>query len=718
MSAFEKLAPFIQEYIYNNEWEELREIQVAACDVVFNSDANLLLATPTASGKTEAAFLPIITELHNKPSNSIGALYIAPLKALINDQFVRIEELLREAHIPVTKWHGDASQAKKNKLIKNPKGVLQITPESLEAMLMKRKQNIIALFSDLHFIVIDELHNFLGEDRGVQLSSILERIQLLTGNIPRRAGLSATIGDLTIAEEWLCAGTNRKCITPDIGIERRKARIMLDHFYTLPEKQDMKRESWRPYYGSLYNLVRNKKSIVFANSRGEVERNIVNLKELAAKEKERDVFFVHHGSISASNREYAEEQMKTSDLPLVTGATVTLELGIDLGDLDRIVQTGCPHSVSSLAQRLGRSGRRNGVSEMSFLFNEEQHRNGDDWYKRINWLLIKCIALIELYREGWLELTKVEKYPFGVLYHQTMSFLYGHGEASPGFLAQTILQLNTFRHIEQDDYRELLRFMLETAHIERTANGGLLIGQQGEKLTNHFDFFTVFETAVEYSVRDKTHEIGTLNDPMPPKTTFVLAGRTWTVTELDKEQKVIYVEKAKGKPPTVWRSPGGCIEHTKVLKKMRDVIADDIVYPYMTTNANSRLEEIRTTTRQMGVLDGDVFAIAPNVCGVFSWLGTRAQNALNFALSKKLPKCVINTTEWPMVIIKDVSRESLLKTLRMLKSYPLTIDDLALPNEFPAIGKYGEYIPENLLRKQFIDKYIDIDEMRSELTIC
>ena len=717
MSTFNKLAPFIQEYIYNHEWDELREIQVAACDVVFNSNANLLLATPTASGKTEAAFLPIITELYNKPSDSVGVLYIAPLKALINDQFIRIEELLQEAYIPVTKWHGDASQANKNKLTKHPKGVLQITPESLEAMLMRHKQNIIALFSDLRFIVIDEVHNFLGEDRGVQLSSILERIQNLTENIPRRVGLSATIGNLSVAEEWLCTGTGRECITPGIGIERRKARIMLDHFYTLPEKDDKNGESLRLYYESLYNLTRGKKCIIFANSRGEVERNIVNLKELAEKKKERDVFFVHHSSISASNREYTEEQMKNSDLPLVTGATVTLELGIDLGDLDRIIQTGCPHSVSSLAQRLGRSGRRSGVSEMSFVFSEEQRKDKTAWYKTINWLFIKCIALIELYREGWLEPTEVEKYPYGILYHQTMSFLYSHGEASPGFLAQTILGLRIFRHISQDEYRELLQLMLETGHLERSANGGLLLGRRGEDLTNHYDFFTVFETSVEYSVRDKTHEIGTLNDPMPPKTTFVLAGKTWTVTELDKEQKVIYVDIAKGKPPTVWRNPFGGFEHTKVLQKMRSVIADDTSYPYIAENAKMRLEEIRKSIRQAGVLDTDIFAITPGTFGFFSWLGTRAQNALCFALLKKLPECLIVSTEWPMLIIKDVSKESLLKTLKMIKATPLSINDIALPDELPSIGKYGEYIPGSLLRKQFADKYIDIDEMRSELTI-
>ena len=167
MNAFEKLAPFIQDYIYRNNWEELREVQVAACEIIFHTDDNLLIATPTASGKTEAAFLPVITELYHKPSSSVGVLYIAPLKALINDQFVRLEELLEEACIPVTKWHGDASPSLKNKLLKNPKGVMQTTPESLEAMLMKRKQQALKLFSDLRFIIIDEVHHFIGNAKNL-----------------------------------------------------------------------------------------------------------------------------------------------------------------------------------------------------------------------------------------------------------------------------------------------------------------------------------------------------------------------------------------------------------------------------------------------------------------------------------------------------------------------------------------------------------------------
>lgn len=716
MSAFEKLAPFIQDYIYRNDWTELREVQVAACDVIFNSDANLLIATPTASGKTEAAFLPVITEIYNNPSSSVGVLYIAPLKALINDQFVRIDELLKDAYIPVTKWHGDASQALKNKLLKAPNGVLQTTPESLEAMIMKRKQQALKLFSDLRFIIIDEVHNFINEDRGVQLASILERLQNLIGLIPRRIGLSATLGDILLAEKWISNGTKRSCITPNVGTARRKAMIMVNHFYVLPESADKERQSVIPFFQSLYSLTRGKKSIIFSNSRADVERNIVNLKDIAEKLHEPDVFMVHHGSISASNREYAESQMKFSDMPLVTGATVTLELGIDLGDLERIVQTGCPHSVASLSQRLGRSGRRSGISEMCFVFEEEKKSEAVEFFKSINWLFVKCIALIELFRENWLEPIEIDNLPYGVLYHQTMSFLYSHGESTPEFLAQSLLTEAVFSHVTKEDYQALLRNMLQKEQIEKTVSGGLLVGARGEQITNNYDFYSVFETEVEYSVREEAHEIGTLTRPMPPNTTFVLSGKTWSVVELDKEQKIIYVKSARGKPPTVWDGDGSGLEYTKVLQMMRRIIGSQIEYPYLSQNASSRLNEIREMVHQTRILDNPIFEISPDTYGVAFWIGTKASNALDYALSALLPSRKYVPHYWPFIIIKNVTRSELEKALDVINTQEILPENLSIPDEVVAKGKYNDFVPPELLRKQYIARFIDITELKGILT--
>ena len=717
MSAFEELAPFIQDYIYRHRWQELHEAQVAACDVLFHTDQNLLIATPTASGKTEAAFLPVLTEIFRDPPTSVGVLYVAPLKALINDQFLRIEELLEEASIPVTKWHGDAPQAARSKLLQHPAGVLQITPESLEAMLMKRKQQAVTLFSDLRFIIIDEVHQFIASDRGVQLSSLLERIQGLTGRIPRRIGLSATLGDMAEAEAWLNNGTGRTCVSPAVNTGRRRARIMLDHFYTVKENVDD--ASWSPYFESLYLLTRGQKSILFSNSREEVEVTINRLKLLAEKNKERDYFHVHHGNISAENREYAEEQMRDADAPVVTGATVTLELGIDLGDLERIVQTGAPHSVSSLTQRLGRSGRRSGVSEMCFVFREDVPDIGDSFHRKINWQFIKCIALIELYRNNWLEPLRAEKYPYNVLFHQTMSVLYGFGAVSPELLAQKMLSESTFRHIGQEDFRLLLRHMLEADMIEKTGDGALAFGKRGEWKTNHFEFYAVFETPTEYSVREGATEIGTLHRPMPESERFVLGGKTWEVLSVDEEQKSIQVKYVGGMSSVSWDTSGIADVHTRVLQKMREILVGDETYGYLSTGAAQRLAEIRSTIRQTRAFppepQTDIFPLSPNRYGLCPWLGTRALNALTFCLQAKGLRVLLEDSDWVVRIVEADDPAKLAGLLTEIRAEAVNADDLPLPAKLPAMGKYGDYVPPSLARKQFIDRYIDVDEMRREL---
>ena len=239
MDVFNRLAPFIQDFIYQNKWEELRGIQVAACEVIFDSDDNLLLSSGTASGKTEAAFLPVLTELYNKPSRSVGVMYISPLKALINDQFKRLDQLLIDSNIPVYKWHGDASVTKKNELIKHPEGIIQITPESLESLLTNKRGACLSMFSDLRYVIIDEVHHFMRDVRGIQLLCILERLQQLTGVIPRRIGLSATLGDVSLAQAWLNTGTGRACAAPITDEGKKKIRLYIERFVNLHDQIDI-----------------------------------------------------------------------------------------------------------------------------------------------------------------------------------------------------------------------------------------------------------------------------------------------------------------------------------------------------------------------------------------------------------------------------------------------------------------------------------------------
>lgn len=715
-NIFERLAPFIQEYIYQNGWTEIRPIQVAACDLILNTEDNILLASGTASGKTEAAFLPILTDIYENPGNSIAVLYISPLKALINDQFARIEDMLKETDIPVTKWHGDVSQTIKNKIVKNPKGIMQTTPESLEAMLMRNPGNIKKIFSDLRYIVIDEVHYFMNDDRGLQLLCILERMQRLIKKEPRRIGLSATLGDYKLAEKWLNSGTMRKCQTPRVEEEKRKIRLGIKYF-EIEEKEN--ETSILDYYYELYEKTLNKKCIIFSNSKSEVENNIAHLKKIAKQRNTKDIYYVHHANISALLRRQAEEEMKQEDENAITGATVTLELGIDLGKLDRIVQTGAPFTVSSFVQRLGRSGRRGQPSEMLFLFKEEIENKPKEFYQQIDFEFIKCIAIIELYlKEKWIEPMEENTLPFSLLYHQTMSYLFGMGAVSPKELAKQILTLTPFKKIEKEDYKKLLRHLLEKDELEKDEEGNILIGMKGERKVNNFQFFSVFSTPIEYSVREGSQEIGSVQTPYIIGQQFSLAGFTWKVVDINEEKRQIFVKKVGGISKIVWNDEGDFFVHTKIMKKMKEILKEQEEYRYLDKEGLRKLKEIRTIALKTNILREKVVPIVKDTYGIFPWLGTKEMLALSYSLKQKgVENQIYYRAGMPIFIeIKTkMNMQEIEKMLEEIKINNINKEEFEIPDIMQKTGKYNYIIPKELLKKQFIADCIDVRGMQEKL---
>lgn len=732
-NPFYRLAPFIQDFIYRNKWTELHGVQVEACRVIFQSDDNLLLCSGTASGKTEAAFLPCLTLVSENPPASVGILYVSPLKALINDQFLRLDALLEEAHIPVCKWHGDVGRAAKDKLLREPRGVLQITPESLESLLMNKKQAVTKLFSDLRFVVIDEVHCFMSSDRGAQLLCQLERIQRLTGVVPRRIGLSATLGDYSQAEQWLCSGTGRKCSTPPAGAAGGSMRLRLEHFFVPDERHENRRlkkqenaaaqkakneEMLGAYYDYLYAYTLGKRCIIYANSRGEIETVIATLKRVAALRGTDDIYLIHHGSLSASIREYAENAMKTSDTPLVTGATVTLELGIDIGALERIMQLGSPHYVSSFLQRLGRTGRRGGPAEMWFACREEPALPNDSIIRQFGWDFIETVAVLQLYlEERWIEPLRIPRCPFSLLYHQTMSVMASAGELSPAQLAQRVLTLTPFRAVSQEDYRTLLHHLLKTDHLEQTERGGLIVGLAGERVINSFRFYAVFETPEEFSVRHEGEEIGTLQYKLPRGERFALAGRTWEVMDVDLTNKILFVNPVRDRSRTDWTGVDGALLHTRLLKEMQKVLKSDEAYRYLGPNAVQRLEELRAFAANTRIADDVVVHLGGDSWGLFPWLGTRAMKtlecflrAVGFSIDTQQGHepycCVVKTTE----------PEKLRAALHGIRAKHPDKHSLHC-GKAEIAGKFNEFLPPELLEKQFIEDFLDTDDLCDNLLL-
>ena len=737
MRAFDRYAPFVQEYIYQNHWENLRSIQVAAADAIFNTDENVLLTASTASGKTEAAFFPIITLFSEDMPSSVGCIYIGPLKALINDQFSRLNDLCAEADIPVWHWHGDVAQSHKAKLMRHPSGILQITPESLEALLLHKHAAIAKLFGDLRFVVIDEVHSLLRGDRGGQTLCLIERLSRIAGVNPRRIGLSATIGDPEGTGEFLSLGTGRKTVIPKIDAKGSKWRLSMEHFYVkdaqaaedkqipgalpvLEEKTDDAPANADPGIGYIFEHTRGKKCLVFVNSREECEMVTTTLRHYCELNHEPDRFLVHHGNLSASYRETAEGIMKDDSQYMTTVTTATLELGIDIGRLERAFQIDAPWTVSSFLQRMGRTGRRELPPEMWFVIREDEPEVRAMLPTTIPWKLLQGIALVQLYlEERWVEPPRLDRLPFSLLYHQTMSTLASCGELSPRALADRVLRLHYFHRITQEDYRVLLRHLIATDHIQQTEQGGLIVGLAGERVINSFKFYGVFQESEEYTVRSESQELGTVVSPPPVGEKLAIAGHVWQVLDVDHKRRLIYCQQVKGSVPAYFGQCPGDL-HTKILERMRRVLQEDRQYPYLMKNAVARLEQARFTTAHSGAAEKTLINLGGNMWCLLPWVGTYTfltmERFLKIKCADRLGLRNLDSAR-PFFIqfTMKADESAFFRVLSEEIRKPIDPMELVYPKELPLFDKYDEYLPEELVKKGFAFGVLDVDGLREKV---
>ena len=840
--VFDRYAPFVQDFIYEHGWESLRGIQVAAGDAIFNTDDNVLLCASTASGKTEAAFFPILTQFWEDPPSSVGAIYIGPLKALINDQFERLNDLCAQADIPVWHWHGDVAASHKQRMLKHPSGILQITPESLEALLMHKHAAVARLFCDLRYVVIDEVHSLLRGHRGEQTLCLIERLSRTAGVSPRRIGLSATIGDPVLTGQILAAGSGRATVIPRVEEVGRTWRISMEHFFVQgpqayqtqtgprtriddmqasdgrqpvepspdmpvvgaaevealdvrvsapagpgedqgraevvePEVEDAPAGSGPvgggdhgracasgasdasgtanpvgmpgpgggspagapfvspdaphtplagtsdaapkyadPGIGYIFEHTRDKKCLVFVNSREECEAVCTTLRQYCEAEDEPDRFLIHHGNLSASYRETAEAAMKDDERRFTTVTTATLELGIDIGRLERAFQIDAPFTVSSFLQRMGRTGRRGQPPEMWFVMREEPPEARALMPDSVPWKLLQGIALVQLYlEERWVEPPRPDPLPYSLLYHQTMATLASCGELSPAQLAQRVLTLAPFAQVSLDDFRTLLLHLVETDHVERTEEGGLIVGLAGERVTNSFKFYAVFQDNEEYTVRSESQELGTVVMPPPVGERIALAGHVWVVEEIDHKRHLIYATQVKGKVPAYFGDCPGDI-NTHVLERMRRVLREELVPPYLMRNAVARLAQARHVARNSGVVSEPLVCLGGDMWALFPWLGNYAFLALERFLKVRCAgqlglRGLDPARPYYLQFKMAVDAPTFFRVLAEEASKPLDPMELVYPGEVPYFEKYDAFVPAELVRKGFACGVLDVEGM-------
>ncbi len=721
-NPFYRLAPFIQEFIYRKGWDELRNVQVEAARAVFDSPNHILIMSGTASGKTEAAFLPILTDLYENPVAGIGILYIGPLKALINNQFERLLELLEESHIPVQSWHGDIDLVAQAEIFEESTRRLTDHPELLEAMLILRHQEMGRLFGSLRYVLIDEVHAFMNADRGQQILCQLERLRAFQSTAPRRIGLSATLGDPAGAAYWLAGNTGVPVTIVNDMSNKRTLELALWHFVGPPSDYEDQLEKaqrakltemlaelnaltadHRTMLRQMLMQTQHKKSIIFTNSRGDAEMLINGIRAEAEREHAPDIYHVHHGNIAAPLRAAAETAMQTDGQSVCVGATITLELGIDVGQLDQVLQFNSTYTVTSFVQRLGRAGRRDGrVARMLFYHEEEPIDEHTHAGEQIPWDLLQTIAIIQLYlEEKWVEPGAVHKLPFSLLFHQTLSVLTAFTELSPPELAQRVLTLPPFKGVSQEHFRVLLRSMLDARFLERAENGKLIVGLNAERIVNNYRFYAVFPDEETFIVRDGTREIGSIQSAPPIDSVFRLAGFAWKTLEIDEKRHVIHAERVARSGRMLWTGGVGEI-HDKVVARVRQLLLETEAYSYLQSAAVDRLTEARHVAAEYDLATQSIVDIGGDHVLFFPWQGSRIFKTLGMFL--KVSGGSLSHMHPPYFMeVGNTTRSALQALLQRLRSAPPSLESLTAQLSLLELqnDKFDTYIPVELRREAY-----------------
>jgi len=640
--GFDRLAEPVQRWIWHQGWETLHEIQERSISAILDHERDVIIAAATAQGKTEAAFLPLVSSvLHASEKTGFDLVYLSPLKALINDQFERLQDLGERADLPVYPWHGDISLNIKQRARRKPRGILMITPESLEAFFILRGHEVPRVFQGVQAVVIDELHAFLGNERGIHVRSLLTRMEQSTGRRIRRVGLSATLRDMHLVREYL-----RPEDPKDVDVLEDKAsqfwlkaqiRGYLKKGQVSDEKDpdDHDRQT-HEVVKHLSKTLRGKRNLIFAGSRQNVEFYADALRQYSQKNRWPLEFFPHHASLSKDHRMGLEERLKSH--PATTAVcTTTLELGIDIGEIESVAQIGPAFSVSSLRQRLGRSGRRKDVPAVLRIYQIETDPGSDSHLlDRLFLGLIQSIAMMELLRQKWCEPPSPQALHLSTLTHQILSVIAEHGGTSASHLYETLCLRGPFLRVTRSLFARLLRQIgsPDVALIEQGADGTLLLGKAGERITEHYSFYAVFQTPEEYRIIADHQQLGTLPISMvlTQDMTIVFSGRRWRILRIHDREKIIEVTSDRVGKPLSFGGEGGLL-HDRVVAEMRNVLKGTEVPVYLDAMATELLEDARVTFQRLNLDETYVVKIGERHALIATWVGTIKSSTLALVLS-------------------------------------------------------------------------------------
>ncbi len=719
-SSFHLLDERIQRFIWAEGWESLRDAQEEAIPLILTADRDVIVAAATAAGKTEAAFLPALTHLLQcDPPGLI--VYISPLKALINDQFGRLDRLCDQLEVPVWPWHGDISASTKTRFLSKRQGVLLITPESLEALLCNRGTSIGAAFERLTFFVVDELHAFIGAERGKQLQSLMHRIESVIGRTVPRIGLSATLGDMSLAADFLRPGKGPAVAMVESKSSGNELKILVRGFEEplLVRRSEKQTEEEPPepitpaqIAAHIFKGLRGSNNLVFPNSRREVERYTHLLNKLCEDQQVPSEFWPHHGSLSKEIRAETEAALKQRERPASAICTNTLELGIDIGAVKSVTQIGPPPSVASLRQRLGRSGRRKGEPAILRGFCVEDAIGGKPSIAiELRLGTVQMTAMISLLLEGWFEPPMSKGIHLSTLVQQTLSFIAQNGGATIGQLYGLLCaQATPFSGVSKEEFARLVRHLGHKELLMQDSSGTLLHGPVGEKFVNHYTFYAAFAADEEFRIVCSGRTLGTLpvSQALSIGQRILFAGKTWRVEDIDEQQKTIFVVRAGGGAPPLFTGGTGRI-HTRVRQRMRELLESAEVPPYLDAVAQRFLAEGRTNHAARGLAEALLVDQGSEVL-LLTWLG----DATNQAVACLLQRRGFNASPagpGVEVLKGDHSTEDILDALIDAGiDEPPPLDDLLADVKNLQREKWDWALPDQLLRRSYATLHLNLDE--------
>jgi ATP-dependent Lhr-like helicase len=571
-NAFGRLHPAVQHHVVNSlGWRSLRPLQEQAIAPVLDG-RHVLLGAPTAGGKTEAAVLPLLSRMVHERWSGLSVLYVCPLRALLNNLYPRVEGYCELLGHRAAIWHGDVGDGERKRILADPPDVLLTTPESIEAMLMSRRVESERLFGGVQAVIVDEIHAFAGDDRGWHLLAVLARLDALAGREIQRVGLTATVGNPDWLLDWLvCGGQgDREVVLVGAGTS---GELELTADWVASEANAARLIS---------ALHRGEKRLVFADSRARVESLAAGLRA------EGTTVFVSHSSLSRDDRRQAERAFsETRDCVIV--ATSTLELGIDVGDLDRVIQIGAPRTVASLLQRMGRTGRREGtVRNCLFLATSDME-------------LLHALALIRLVLDGWVEPLVAPGEPVNLVAQQLLARVLAEGRVGRSAWPGSFDRVRAQAELAPALPLEILEHMLGRSVL--VEDGGIVamgpVGEQEYGRRNFMDVTSLFLTEPVLAVRWGQRDLGSvdpssLSSREDARATILLGGRAWGVRDVDWNRRVVWVEPVDEPGRSRWAGSGAALS-VEVGHSIRSVLCgDDRLDSHLTRRAAAKLDEVRS----------------------------------------------------------------------------------------------------------------------------